>query len=110
MYIPKTSYIRKETSHGKDTVKEVIIDKTHLPGLLQFAKSNFFQGQTLEPHFHESMSEVFYVVKGSVKVTYNGQTFVSKSGDSFFVKARKKHSFIFLEDTEFIYFCLEDYQ
>lgn len=108
MYIPKSSYQKKETSHGEGTVKEVILDDSHLPGLLQFAKSYFKKGQLLELHFHESMNEVFILNYGKVRVTYSDEVFTANAGDSFYFKALAKHSLEFIEDTEMIYFCLED--
>ena len=39
-----------------------------MPGLLQFAKSEFNAGDKVEEHFHESMYEIFYVLKGEVIV------------------------------------------
>lgn len=110
MYISKSSYKRLPTAHGKDTLKYVILDKSHLPNLLQFAKSYFNKGDKLESHQHESMSEVFYVSAGKVKVKYGKNIFIAETGDSFYLKAKMEHSFEFLADTEFIYFNLEDYK
>lgn len=108
MFVPSSSYKRKETSHGKGTIKDVILDDGHLYGLLQFAKSYFKKGDTLEPHSHESMSEVFFIKHGKVKVTYFDEIFTANTGDSFYIKAKMEHSFEFVEDTDMIYFCLED--
>lgn len=110
MHIPKTDYQRKPTAHGENTIKEVILDKSHLPHLLQFAKSYFKKGDSLDSHSHDSMSEIFYVPKGKVRVIYGEVTFIANEGDSFYLKAKIKHRFDFIEDTEFIYFCLEDYK
>jgi quercetin dioxygenase-like cupin family protein len=109
MYIPKSNYSKKETAHSKDTIKDVILDKTHLQHLLQFAKSYFKKGQILESHSHDSMSEVFYVERGKVKVHINDNEFTAQCGDSFYIKAKSSHCFEFLEETELIYFCLEDF-
>lgn len=83
---------------------------TYLPYLLQLAKSSFKKCQKLKPHSHESMSEVFYIVIGTVKVVNGDESFIAKEGDSFYLKARILHSFDFIEDTEMIYFNIEDHQ
>lgn len=110
MHIPKSKYDQKPTSHGEDTVKDIILDNTHLPGLLQFAKSYFKKGQRLKPHSHISMNEVFYILKGSIKVVAGDESFIAKEGDSFYIRTKVIHSFDFIENTEMIYFNLEDHQ
>ncbi|MCF8356411.1 MAG: cupin domain-containing protein [Melioribacteraceae bacterium] len=109
MHIPKSKYEIKSSYHGTGKIKNVILDETHLPHLLQFAKSYFRKGQSLKAHNHVSMAEVFYIASGTVKVVEGDKSYIAKEGDSFYIRAKVIHSFDFIENTEMIYFNLEDH-
>ncbi len=103
-FIKTGDVVKKPVSHLKDKVKEVILQDGEIPGLLQFARAKFNKGDEIESHSHESMYEVFYVIRGEVNVSGNGKSEVAREGDTFVVPPLQNHSLAFNQETEMIYF------
>lgn len=52
-----------------------------------------FDGQTCPMHRHKTKAETFFIVKGAVKMEYEGSVSEMKPGDTLFVQAGKPHRF-----------------
>ena len=52
-----------------------------------------FDGQTCPTHCHKQKLETFYIVKGSMRVTYDGGVRILEAGDTLLVETGKLHSF-----------------
>ena len=52
-----------------------------------------FNDQTCPVHRHKEKKETFFVVKGKVKINYDGKNFEMKAGDVLPVECWKYHSF-----------------
>lgn len=100
---------KQESSHITGKFKEVIIGNNIIPHLLQFAKAKFDKGEVIEIHNHLTMNEVFYILKGKIFLNLDNREFTLNAGDTFIVFKHKNHYLKFLEDTELLYFNLEDY-
>jgi quercetin dioxygenase-like cupin family protein len=107
MLIKRKNYIRKKNSHQEGFYKEVILSNGIVPNLLQFAISKFKKGDKIEPHSHVSMSEVFFILKGKVKVYCGSNNFIAEKEDTIFIATGRIHYFHFLEDSELLYFNIK---
>lgn len=52
-----------------------------------------FDQQTCPTHHHQEKLETFFIVKGKVKITYDGNIFDMEPGDTLRVDTQKAHSF-----------------
>ncbi len=52
-----------------------------------------FDGQTCPKHMHKAKLETFYIVRGSVKMLYDGREFAMREGDVLKVELEKYHRF-----------------
>jgi quercetin dioxygenase-like cupin family protein len=84
----KGSVVKKE-----DYSKEIIFDQTDLPG-----KGHLLQVVTIPPqtkqrvHYHDSETEVFYILEGECLIYINDQEFLAKPGDAFVCSPGDKHN------------------
>ncbi len=53
-----------------------------------------FTGQRCPEHMHKEKHETFFIVKGEVRMSYDGKEWVMKPGDVLSVAQTKYHSFI----------------
>ena len=53
-----------------------------------------FDGQRCPMHQHQEKHETFFIVKGQVKMTFNGQDRIMSPGDTLPVSTENPHSFI----------------
>ena len=52
-----------------------------------------FDGQTLPFHHHQDKHETFFVLKGRIKMNFDGDSFEMGEGDTLVVEWNKEHSF-----------------
>jgi len=101
--------IIKELSHNKTLYKKVFISNGELQHVTQVAASSFSKGDSISEHIHETMSEIFYVVRGKVQIFFNNKTDEARESELFVIPIKTKHSLLFLEDTELFYFGIAEY-
>lgn len=58
-----------------------------------------FGGQTCPSHMHREKLETFFVVKGSMKVSYRGEDRIMNAGDTLLIETGAYHSFTGIEAT-----------
>jgi len=79
-----------------------------LPNLTQLATAEIKKYDSVEPHNHQTMTEVFYVEYGKLKATLDNDSFIAVTGDVIVARAKTRHSFHFIENTKLVYFGLVD--
>ena len=107
MIIRSKDQQKTTTSHGK-YIKRVILGEDLIPSLLQFAYSEFKRGDIIEKHSHESMAEVFYILKGKLEIVIGNHSDTAEKDDCIVVRAGEQHSLNILEQTKIIYFNICD--
>jgi quercetin dioxygenase-like cupin family protein len=56
-----------------------------------------FAGQTCPSHHHRDKLETFFLVRGRLRVTYDGSERILRAGDTLRVETGRKHSFTGIE-------------
>ncbi|MHB1688935.1 MAG: cupin domain-containing protein [Ignavibacteriaceae bacterium] len=67
----------------------------------------FQTGDSVEKHFHESMFEIFFLIKEELLVIEDDKITKVSPGDTFVVSPKQNHSFEILQNSELIYFNIE---
>lgn len=63
-----------------------------------FVECRFTKGQASQPHQHPDHDSIVYVVRGKVKVTIAGESFIADAGDAWYNKPGVVHHIEALED------------
>lgn len=101
MKIIKLKDIPQEgVSHNPEIMKQVIVKNGEIPHITNVSRSTFKPGQTADPHAHETMYEVTYVLKGEIEVTSNGQTQTAKENDTIIIPPKETHSMVNKSDQD----------
>ena len=61
-----------------------------------------FKGQTCPMHHHRIKHETFFLVKGSIRMTLNGEVTTMNQGDTLIVNQNARHAFTALEDSHIL--------
>jgi N-acetylneuraminate synthase len=56
-----------------------------------------FEGQTCPSHYHRDKLETFYLVRGCLRVLYEGSERILRAGDTLRVETGRRHSFTGIE-------------
>lgn len=107
MIIHEPDVSKRPVSHQTELVKNVILAKGIVPGLLQCATACFKAGDVIEPHVHESMTEIFYVIEGTACLEIESQKHSVYQGDTFVVSSGSVHGIEFISKTKLFYFSLD---
>lgn len=93
-------------SHDPTIKKKTLIGRNEIPNLMMFSRATFKPGQSVEPHSHETMFEVYYVCSGKAVFIINGEEIEVAPGDCITVEPRDEHSVHnpFDSDAAWLYF------
>lgn len=93
-------------SHNKEIKKKVFIEKGEIPKLMMFGEATFKPGQKVDLHKHDTMYEVFNVIKGKAEFIVNNKKVIVKKGDVITIEAGELHSQSnpFKKEVTWIYF------
>lgn len=93
-------------SHNEEIKKKVFIEKGEIPQLMMFGEATFKPGQAVEMHKHNTMYEVFNVIKGKAEFIVNDKRIIVKKGDVITIEAGEMHSQSnpFKKDVTWLYF------
>lgn len=83
-------------SHDPGIKKRVMLRHGDLPHITNFSQATFAPGQTVTPHVHEDMAEVFFVETGEGIVWIDGKAHPLTEGVCVAVEAGEAHK---LENT-----------
>ena len=100
--------VETKINHLTNATKKVYLKSGVVNNLMQFASAEFKKMDFIEPHMHNTMTEVFYVEFGKIKVTLNNDSFIVNTEDVFVVSSKVIHSFKFIENTKIVYFGIND--
>jgi quercetin dioxygenase-like cupin family protein len=106
--MPGVTIIRPETlprepvNHPGGASKMVLIPGGVVPLLTQFAQASFSKGDRIEPHSHDGMTEIFYLVSGAA-TCLGRQEETLRPGDAVLVPPGEIHGFFFIEESCLIY-------
>jgi mannose-6-phosphate isomerase-like protein (cupin superfamily) len=61
---------------------------------VEFVEIDMAPGQETRPHYHERVTEHFYIVRGSAKFIINDRTYEVSEGDFVVVKPLERHKIV----------------
>lgn len=83
----------RPTFHEDDIEKiEVVVTSAASEGRLSLVESIWLPAFKVEPHFHRTHAETFYIVSGKVEWTIGGETHVMGPGDAVHIPPNTVHS------------------
>jgi len=87
------TFPKNPTEHDIDvTLKEVVeTGLSELPVRIHYTAYEHYRKQVIHHHWHNEL-EILYIVKGAVKLTVEGQTFVAQAGDVITIPSKYIHS------------------
>jgi len=75
------SLITEESvSHNTDIFKKVMLRNGDVPNITCFSQARLIPGQTVTPHAHDDMHEIFFTQQGSGVITVDGHDYPLKPG------------------------------
>ncbi|MDD7985903.1 cupin domain-containing protein [Lentisphaera marina] len=98
----------ENVAHKSDVKRQRFLHKGDMPALTNFSRAFFEAGQEVEEHVHHDMHEVFYVLSGEAEVTVDGEDYLVKSDDVFWVEAGESHQIKALTCLQILYFGIEE--
>lgn len=93
-----------------DTIKKNFLEAFDLSRIEKYSKEIYSRGNRIQLSKSAYIKMVFYISKGKVKVVSGDNSSILSEGDYFSLIENNRTNFDFIEDTEMIYFNLEDYQ
>ena len=96
---------REPVNHSVAASKMVLIPPQVVSPLVQFAQAWFSKGDRVERHFHDGITEVFFLVSGGATSLGPGGEPV-RPGDSVLVPPGAEHGFEFTEASHMVYFAI----
>ncbi|MEX0272892.1 MAG: cupin domain-containing protein [Flavobacteriaceae bacterium] len=79
-------------SHNPDIKKKTFVEKGEIPNLMMFGTATFLPGQSVGPHAHETMHEVFYIQRGSAVFKVSDEEYVLSAGDCITIAPKEVHA------------------
>jgi quercetin dioxygenase-like cupin family protein len=97
-------------SHDPALRKQVLVRDGLLPGLGNLSHIVLVPGSRAAGHLHAEGSEVFYCIRGSLRLTVDGKEVLLSGGECLVVEPREVHSIDdTLEESELLYFFLKEF-
>jgi len=89
MFIPVSAQIQEPSQHG--TPKAVILRGGVLPNVTQVAVAALQETDVMEPHRHDTMYEIYYVLEGEATYHVDSQQHHVVPGDFLVVPPGAEH-------------------
>jgi quercetin dioxygenase-like cupin family protein len=86
------SFAGKRPSYSDDGTSDVALSSNTSGGRLNIQDEVWKVGFSVEPHFHKSHAETFYILDGRVEWTVGGETHVLSRGDAVHIPPNTVHS------------------
>ncbi|MBE2220003.1 MAG: cupin domain-containing protein [Anaerolineae bacterium] len=83
--------LEEGVSHDPGIKKRVMLRNGELPHITTFAQATFAPGQTVTPHAHADMAEVFFVETGEGLIWIEGEAYTLAAGVCVTVEAGETH-------------------
>jgi len=91
--------IEIDNVEGKSLGTPVTLKTLMVSPSMVFVETTFSKGQASSPHSHDDHESIVYVVKGKVKATIDGETFIAGPGDAWYNEPGVVHHVEALEDS-----------
>lgn len=85
---------KRQVSHDPEIEKKVMLETGDLPHVTSFSQATFGPGQTVSPHAHADMYEVFFVEKGAGVIRIDGEACPLEVGTCVAVAPGEEHELI----------------
>lgn len=97
-----------EDPKNPGALKKILLKRDDIPaGRVQMINwARIPVGKTFEPHYHESMIEVFIIMTGKVKAKIGNEEGILEKGDMVVAMEKQVHSFENLSDEDVNYFAM----
>lgn len=97
-----------EDPNDPGALKKVLLKRDDIPeGRIQMINwSKIPKGKTFEPHYHESMIEVFIIISGKVKVKIDSEEAILEKGDMVIALEKQVHTMTNLTDEDVDYIAM----
>lgn len=82
------------SSHNPLVKKKVMISNGELPNLTNFSQAIFAPGESVIPHIHPTMYEIFFVEQGEGIIRINEQDYPLEPGNCIIVEPQELHQLI----------------
>jgi quercetin dioxygenase-like cupin family protein len=92
------------TAHGEGKKFVFLKNEDSASNLTQFAYGKFMPGEICKEHFHPTMEECFFFIKGKGKYKVNGETYSLQPGTFLRIPAGILHQLEAEDVLEFVYF------
>ena len=79
-------------THNPKVKKRVIFDKGYIPKLTTFGQAMLKPYQSIEPHKHDTMYEVFYIQKGRAMFIINEKRIILSKDDVISIEPGEIHA------------------
>lgn len=80
-------------SHDPHIFKKVMIANGKVPHLSNFSQAIIKPGESVTPHIHEDMYEIFFINSGIGQLITNGSTVNIQKDSSVIIEPKEEHSF-----------------
>lgn len=99
---------KQGVSHNPAILKQVMLNNGEIPQITTFAQAEFQPGQSVAEHIHETMYEVFYILKGKADFIIEDQKITVKMGDYVVIEPKERHSQanLYAESVSWLYFAV----
>lgn len=92
-HISLTKLPLQRVSHEQEIYKQIFLRNGEVPHITAFSRAKIKRGQEIEPHSHQDMYEVFFVLEGAGELEVARKQFKLKQGDCICIAPKEIHSF-----------------
>lgn len=92
----------QKVSHNPKIKKKVMLNRGDVPHLTNFSQAVFTPGQVASAHFHQDMSEVFFVESGEGVIYINERKYPLARGTCIAVEVGEVHKIVNTGDKNLI--------
>ena len=100
----------KEVYNHPEIKKQMMISSGEFPNIMSFGKAVFKPKQKTDPHLHESMDEIFFIISGKGLFHTNKESINVEKDDCISIPSGETHwqENPFEEDLELLYFGIKN--
>ncbi|WP_111978835.1 cupin domain-containing protein [Algibacillus agarilyticus] len=92
----------QNVSHNSAITKQPLLTSGDIKNIVYFSRAMFPVGETVEPHKHTDMTEVFYIESGRAKFIVNQQPHILETGSCVTIEPNELHEVINIGENELI--------
>ncbi|MDQ6993146.1 MAG: cupin domain-containing protein [Mariprofundus sp.] len=95
-------------NHAANIARRILLSEHDLPGSVRLSHALFKAGESIEPHKHDDLCEVFYLLSGQGVLRVEGLDMMISPGSTFMIAPGEVHQLTNSGDSDMtmIYFAL----